>query len=67
MAPARPDVTEHRFLATQSSGQVSAVLLRPEDARSLYVFGHGAGAGMRHAFMEAAGGPGAASGVGNKP
>jgi predicted alpha/beta-hydrolase family hydrolase len=54
VAPARHEVTEHRFLATQSSGEVSAVLVRPKDARSLYVFGHGAGAGMRHAFMEAA-------------
>ncbi len=30
------------------------MLLRPEAARALYVFGHGAGAGMRHVFMEAA-------------
>lgn len=28
--------------------------MRPEAARALYVFGHGAGAGMRHIFMEAA-------------
>jgi len=32
-------------------GQVSALLLRPPDARWLYVFAHGAGAGMRHRFM----------------
>lgn len=44
--------TEHRFVATQSSGEVSAILVRPETARALYVFGHGAGAGMRHVFME---------------
>ena len=44
--------TEHRFVATQSSGEVSALLVRPEAARALYVFGHGAGAGMRHVFME---------------
>jgi predicted alpha/beta-hydrolase family hydrolase len=30
---------------------VSALLLAPEGARAAYVFGHGAGAGMRHAFM----------------
>jgi predicted alpha/beta-hydrolase family hydrolase len=47
-------VTELRFLASKSSGEVSAILDRPESARWLYVFGHGAGAGMRHAFMEAA-------------
>lgn len=33
---------------------VTALLLRPADAHCLYVFGHGAGAGMRHRFMEAA-------------
>jgi uncharacterized protein len=33
---------------------VSALVLRPPDARYLYVFGHGAGAGMRHRFMAAA-------------
>ena len=33
---------------------VTALLLRPADARWLYVFGHGAGAGMEHRFMEAA-------------
>lgn len=34
------------------SGDVSALLQRPEGARALYVLAHGAGAGMRHAFME---------------
>ncbi len=46
-------VTEHTFLATDSSGDVSAILSRPAVARAMYVFGHGAGAGMRHTFMEA--------------
>jgi predicted alpha/beta-hydrolase family hydrolase len=36
-----------------SAGSVSALLLRPNDARVCYVFAHGAGAGMRHASMEA--------------
>lgn len=40
------------FEASQSSGDVSAVLLRPDEAFCLYVFAHGAGAGMMHAFME---------------
>ena len=31
---------------------VSALLLRPEQAHACYVFAHGAGAGMTHAFME---------------
>jgi len=32
---------------------VSGLLLRPADARLLYVLAHGAGAGMRHPFLEA--------------
>ena len=47
-------VTEHHFIASKSSGEVSALLTLPEEATSLYVFGHGAGAGMRHQFMDAA-------------
>jgi predicted alpha/beta-hydrolase family hydrolase len=43
--------TQLRFLATQKSGEVSALLVRPERAQWLLVLGHGAGAGMRHAFM----------------
>lgn len=35
-------------------GSVTGLLVVPERPRALYVFGHGAGAGMRHAFMEAA-------------
>jgi predicted alpha/beta-hydrolase family hydrolase len=33
-------------------GSVSAILERPPDAWALYVLAHGAGAGMRHRFME---------------
>ena len=44
---------ELRFLASERAGEVSALLARPTDARCLLVLGHGAGAGMRHAFMEA--------------
>ena len=40
------------FRATPEKGAVSALLLRPEQARWLLAFGHGAGAGMRHRFME---------------
>ena len=43
---------EFRFLATNSSGEVSALYLRPRGASRLVVLGHGAGAGMRHPFME---------------
>jgi predicted alpha/beta-hydrolase family hydrolase len=34
-------------------GAVSAILDMPSDPKALYVFAHGAGAGMRHAFMDA--------------
>jgi predicted alpha/beta-hydrolase family hydrolase len=33
--------------------EVGAILTRPPEATSLLVFGHGAGAGMEHSFMEA--------------
>jgi uncharacterized protein len=39
--------------AVGSQGNVSALLMRPQDARACYVLAHGAGAGMRHASMEA--------------
>jgi predicted alpha/beta-hydrolase family hydrolase len=44
---------EHRFVANEASGEVSSLLTRPSRALALYVFAHGAGAGMRHAFMAA--------------
>lgn len=33
-------------------GRVSGLLLRPDDARALYLFAHGAGVGMMHPTME---------------
>jgi predicted alpha/beta-hydrolase family hydrolase len=33
-------------------GSVSALLIRPPDAKALYLFAHGAGAGMTHKSME---------------
>jgi uncharacterized protein len=47
MTPAQ----EMKF-AVGSAGNVSALLMRPKNARACYVFAHGAGAGMRHASME---------------
>ena len=38
---------------TVGADRVSVILVRPPDAVSLFVFAHGAGAGMRHPFMEA--------------
>jgi predicted alpha/beta-hydrolase family hydrolase len=37
------------------AGIVSALLIRPADAKALLVIAHGAGAGMRHPFMETVG------------
>ena len=45
-------------------GTVSGLLQHPSDARALYVLAHGAGAGMRHAFMEAIADRLAARGIG---
>jgi predicted alpha/beta-hydrolase family hydrolase len=45
--------TELQFTVSDRSGKVSAVFLRPPEARWLLVLAHGAGAGMHHPFMEA--------------
>jgi uncharacterized protein len=42
---------EIRFAASESSGKVSAILVRPANARWLMALAHGAGVGIRHAFM----------------
>jgi predicted alpha/beta-hydrolase family hydrolase len=36
----------------KSAADVSGLLLRPDGARLVYVLAHGAGAGMRHPFLE---------------
>jgi uncharacterized protein len=46
-------IAKLRFEASAGC-HVGALLLRPAAARWLYVFGHGAGAGMEHRFMAAA-------------
>lgn len=48
MIPAR----ELRFNVGLSIAQVSALLVEPPDPRCLLVLAHGAGAGMRHPFLE---------------
>src|ERR1700761_1960694 len=40
-------------IETGSSGAVSALLRKPAQPRACFVFAHGAGAGMTHAFMTA--------------
>src|SRR5947208_1329845 len=44
---------ELRIAVGQRAGDVSGLLLRPDGGRLLYVLAHGAGAGMRHPFLEA--------------
>src|SRR5438874_505193 len=43
---------ELTFTVSERLGRVSALLVRPAEARVLYVLAHGAGAGMRHPFLE---------------
>jgi hypothetical protein len=43
---------ELRIAVPETGADVSGLLVRPPDARLLYVLAHGAGAGMRHPFME---------------
>ncbi|MEM6801609.1 MAG: alpha/beta family hydrolase [Bacteroidota bacterium] len=45
-------LSEHTFLAHPDKGEVSSLLLMPENARVLISLGHGAGAGMTHHHME---------------
>jgi predicted alpha/beta-hydrolase family hydrolase len=47
-----PTFSELRFAAAPGSGKVSATLLKPPACRALFILGHGAGAGMRHRFMD---------------
>jgi len=55
--------TEHRIDVPEAETELSALLLRPADAGAVFVYAHGAGAGMRHAFMEASADAFAALGI----
>lgn len=44
--------TRELKLDIERIGMVSAILTQPADARACYVLAHGAGADMRHSFME---------------
>jgi predicted alpha/beta-hydrolase family hydrolase len=46
-----PEAAERRIRVSEGV-EVSALLLAPARPRALYVLAHGAGAGMRHPFME---------------
>ena len=47
-----PDRDQLTITVSERIGTVSALVDRPEDALALLVLGHGAGAGMRHSFLE---------------
>lgn len=46
------EAREHSLHVSDGAGDVSALIATPRDAWAGYVFAHGAGAGMRHAFLE---------------
>ncbi|MEI6430868.1 MAG: alpha/beta family hydrolase [bacterium] len=46
------DMTEGRFIATPEKGEVTSLLIRPDNARSLLVLGHGASADLRHRTLQ---------------
>ncbi len=48
------ETSEREVAIETGGGRVSGLFVRPARPRFLYVFAHGAGAGMRHAFMERA-------------
>ena len=47
-----PTAQEICFAVSEKAGEVSGLLLMPKGAKVLLVVAHGAGAGMRHRFME---------------
>jgi len=48
----RVTAKEVRFAVSEKAGAVSGLLILPKGAKDLLVLAHGAGAGMRHKFME---------------
>src|SRR5712672_2290160 len=54
---------ERLRFAVEGAGEVSAILVRPAEARCLLVLAHGAGAGMTHPFLEKLAGELASAGV----
>lgn len=54
---------ELKFTATAEKGEVSATLLRPDDATYMLVLGHGASTSMHHATMRSIAEALAASGI----
>lgn len=47
-----PSLSSSRFVAAAGFGEVSSLLMVPDNAVAMLVLAHGAGAGIKHAFME---------------
>ena len=46
------EAIESKFIATPEKGEVSSILIRPDDAKWLLVLGHGASTTMRHSTLQ---------------
>lgn len=46
------EAIESKFIATPEKGEVSSLLMRPDDAKWLLVLGHGASTNMRHSTLQ---------------
>lgn len=46
------ETIESKFTATPEKGEVSSILIRPDNAKWLLVLGHGAGTNMRHSTLQ---------------
>lgn len=45
-------ITPLKIRVSEKAGEISGLLMVPENAECLFLFAHGAGAGMNHSFME---------------
>ena len=46
------EAIESKFIATPEKGEVSSILIRPDDAKWLLVLGHGSGTNMRSSTLQ---------------
>ena len=46
------ETIESKFIATPEKGEVSSLLMRPDNAKWVLVLGHGAGTNMRHSTLQ---------------
>ena len=46
------EAVESKFVATEEQGEVSSLLIRPDNAKWLLVLGHGASTNMRHTTLQ---------------